>query len=62
MKETKIGEKKTVPAKKVAGQFVAVAGGNLADGKRFEIGEVLVNLSDAEIKALTAMQAIKSAE
>jgi len=57
-KETK-SEKKEV--KKPSGSFVAIKGIALADGRRFEEGDKVSDLTPDEVAALKEMQAIEGA-
>lgn len=40
-------------------KYIAKVGGNLADGSRFEAGDVLTDLTDKERAALIEMEAIE---
>jgi hypothetical protein len=50
-------KKPSLPSKAV-GKFIAKVGGNLSDGKRFEAGDLLSNLTPSDLAALKAMDAI----
>jgi hypothetical protein len=59
MEKKKIEAKKAEAPAKAGGQYKAKVGGNLADGTRFEAGEVFKSLSSSELAALRQMDAIE---
>lgn len=57
-KKEKVSAKAQVKVVKSDGVFVALKGFDLADGRRFEIGEAVGGLNLDEIAALKEMEAI----
>jgi len=51
--------KKSAPSSKAVGKYIARIGGNLSDGKRFEAGDALTNLTPSDLAELKAMDAIE---
>lgn len=62
MEKKKIEKAETPKAKQGGKLFIALCGGNLSDGTRFEEGETLVAVSPSDASALIEMGAIKEAE
>ncbi len=62
MEKKKEQIKKSAPSPKAVGKYVAKVGGNLSDGKRFEAGDVLSNLTPSDLVALKELDAIGEVE
>lgn len=62
MEKKKEQIKKSAPSPKAVGKYLAKVGGTLSDGKRFEAGDVLSNLTPSDLAALKEMDAIGEVE